>query len=104
MYAVVSLWQLLEAHDDGTLPQLEHPIGPLVRRCPGYLQSYWTYEHANGKSVGFTLLDTAEHAQDLKHALKRHMEARDYSGIHLEMIRVQEIVAYVLAEARSAIT
>lgn len=99
MYALVSLWQLIQAHDDALLPQLEHPIGPLVRRSPGVVESYWTYEHANGKSVGFTLLDSAEHAHDLRNALESQMEAQDHLSIHLEMTRVQEVVAHVPAES-----
>jgi hypothetical protein len=76
-------------------PKLEQPIVSLIRESPGFVEGYWTYESANGKSVGFCLLETAEHAHDLRNTIETHMEGRDHVGLELEMIRVQEIVAHV---------
>jgi hypothetical protein len=97
MYALVSWWQLPETRSRESLPELEPAIVPLVRESPGFVESYWTYERSNGKSVGFTLLDTPEHAHDLKNAIECHMESREHPAALLEMIRVQEIVAHVPA-------
>jgi hypothetical protein len=71
----------------------------LIRESPGFVESYWTYEHSNGKSMGFTLLDTSEHAHDLRNAVESriedHMEWDQPPRFQLEMIRVQEITAYM---------
>jgi hypothetical protein len=101
MYALVSWWQLPETGCGDSLPQLEPAIVPLLRESPGFVEGYWTYERSNGKSVGFTLLDTAEHAHDLKNAIETHMESQERPAAQLEMIRVQEIVTHLPA-ARSA--
>jgi hypothetical protein len=104
MYALVTLWQLPEAPFDGLPPQPEQAIVSLFRQSPGFVEGYWTYERANGKSIGFILLETADHAHDLKNALESRMEGQDNLGVQLEMIRVQEIVAYVPADGASVAT
>jgi hypothetical protein len=104
MFALVSLWQLPEASLDQPLPELEQRSVALVMHSPGVIEGFWTYERANGKSVGFTLLDTAEHARDLKNAIESHVEAQDHLGVQLEMIRVQEIVIRLAAESASGAT
>jgi hypothetical protein len=98
------MWQLPEAPFDGLPPQLEQAIVSLVRQSPGFVESYWTCERANGKSIGFMLLETADHAHDLKNAIESRMEGQDSLSVHLEMIRVQEILAYVPADGASVAT
>jgi hypothetical protein len=96
MYALVSWWQLPEGGHDEPMLEREPTIIPLVRDFPGFVESYWTYERSNAKSVGFTLIDTAEHAHDLKNAIETLMETQDQTTIRLEMIRVQEILSHVI--------
>ena len=97
MYAIVSWWQLPENSVDVSLVELEPEIVPLARQASGFLESFWTYEPSNCKSVGFMLMDTAEGAHDLKNAIESHMETRDHPAVRLEMIRVQKIVTHVTA-------
>jgi hypothetical protein len=96
VHALVSWWQLPENHANRSLPELEPLIVALVRRAPGFIDGYWTFERVNCKSVGFTLLDTAEHAHDLRNAIESHVDSREQATVQLEMIRVQEIVAHML--------
>ncbi len=98
MHALVSLWQLDEARFDELMEQLKQRIIPFVRQSPGFVEGYWTYDHANGKSGGFTVLDTADCALDLKNTVESQAETQSDPGVQLEMIRVQEIVAHVQAE------
>ena len=96
MHAVLSWWQLPEVRRDESVLKLEPSIEMLVERSPGFIEGYWTHERTRGKSVGFSLLDTAEHAHDLRNAVETHMESREHSAVQLEMIRVQEIIAHVI--------
>jgi hypothetical protein len=104
VHALVSLWQWTEIPGDELPPELERSIASLVRQSPGYAEGYWTYERANGKSIGFVLLETAEQAHDLKNAIESHMEVQGQRGIRLEMIRVQEIVTHLPARSVPAPT
>lgn len=103
MHALVSWWQLPETCRGGSPLDFDPPMVDLIRESPGFMESYWTYERSNGKSVGFTLLDTAEHAHDLRNAIEshveRHIEGNVQPRIRLEMIRVHEITAHTAVEA-----
>lgn len=91
MYALVSLWQLPEGDADGRLP------GPAVHQAtqaPGFVVGFWTYERANGKAFGFMLLDSIDHAQDLRIAMELDADAHGGKGAQLEMVRVQELILH----------
>jgi hypothetical protein len=92
MFALVSLWQLPDTPRGAPDPPLHLPGAPLVRESPGYLEGYWTYERGNGKCVGFALLDSAQHAHDLRDAIESFMENQEHPAIQLEIIRVHEIM------------
>ena len=90
MYALVTWWQLAElAEHKPSPPAVSH----LVENSAGLLKAYWTYDRASGKSFGFTLLDSAEHALDLRNAIESHMESHRDSTERLELARVQEILS-----------
>jgi hypothetical protein len=101
VYALVSLWQMPEEPWNELRPAIEGGIGMLIGRTPGVIDGYWTYEPANSKAIAFILLETADHAYDLRNALEGHMEMSEQGGIDLELIRVQEIVAHLAVEGRS---
>ncbi len=94
MYALVGMWQWRDV--DGELSRQPHQgLTALLRESPGFAGGFWTYERANGKSIGFLLLDSADHAHDLKNAIESHMEGEDSPGLRLEMLRVQEVMTQV---------
>jgi hypothetical protein len=93
VYALLALWQLPEEPWDHLLPQLEAGLTPLISGAAGVVEGYWTYEPANGKSVALVLLETADHAYDLRNTLERHMESGREPAIELEMLRVQRVMA-----------
>lgn len=99
MYALVSLWQLDDARYEEQQAGLRERIIPFVRQSPGFVEGYWTYNRSNGKSAGFTVLDTAEHAHDLKNAVESQAEDQHDAGVQLELIWIQEIMAHVKGES-----
>lgn len=98
MYALVSLCQLDETRPAESRARLERGVAVFVRQSPGFVGGFWTYERATGKSIGFTIFDSVDHARDLRDALDLYLAAQHQSAIQLEMNRVQEIVAHELAE------
>jgi hypothetical protein len=102
MYALVSLWQLPEAPYDEPQSPLDHRIVRFAQQAPGFVEGYWSYERVNGKSVGFILVDTAEHARALRDAMENRMDEDDHPSIRLEMIRVQEVMTHVSADGIAA--
>ena len=101
MYALVTLWHVPDARSDRPWPDHGQSCMPLFQESPGLIDGYWTFEHSNGKSFGFTLFDTAEHAHELKRAIENFVEEKEEPKVQLEMIRVQEIVARVPARSAS---
>jgi len=92
VYALVTLWQLAELPAGDRPPEPEGSVVSMVRSSPGFIEGFWTFERGNGKSFGFIILETADHARDLKNAIEYRMETERTDGLQLEMIRVQEIV------------
>ena len=98
MYALVSLCQLDETRPAESRARLERGVVLFVRQSPGFVGGFWTYERATGKSIGFALFDSVDHARDLRDVLERYIATQHEWAIQLEMNRVQEIVAHEPAE------
>jgi hypothetical protein len=94
MYALVTLWQLSEGPPEEALPEA---VIRRARRAPGFIADFWTHERGNGKSFGIMVLDSADHAYELRFALEGDVEGEQHHGARLEMSRVQRIVLHALA-------
>jgi hypothetical protein len=98
MHGVLGIWRMDPARRAEQVEGLHAMIIPMVRRQPGFVAGYWTYDAAEHRSYSLTFFDTAENASEFKKLPERDTERARAVGIERELITLVSVDGYDVAD------
>lgn len=74
------------------IEQLEPVVISMVRKLPGFVTGFWSWDHATNVTYSFVVFETEAHARSLETHLKSNAEDLAAKGTRLERAAVGEVI------------
>lgn len=94
MYAMIAIFSMDPAMKEQQMAHLHGAIVPMVRKMPGFVAGFWSYDHAANVSYGYIVLENEEAAKRLMAGVRASADDNAAAhGVRFERAAVAEIVA-----------
>jgi len=100
MYALVSVWTMVEGRLDEQLRGLQNQAVPRITKLPGFVAGYWNRDPVTGKAHGLTVFENEAEARRLKEFIQGDTKGAAEVGVTYDSLAIVE----VLASATAAVT
>ena len=91
MHAIVGMFSMDRAKRDAQKVGLQEFVIPTVKKLPGFVRGYWSYDQGESRSFSYIIFQTEAQAKALVELLKSDASRRNDAGVQLQSLTIVEI-------------